>query len=330
MDDDDFGQGTFDLDIDLVLGVDLDQLCRDRLLRLLKNGFRARTASRKRPEPEPKVARAIGLNSLQDADEHDLREAVRVLSAWLRSPSEIPEPAQRSGYARPDGVGQLPGPRCVKKALVPQTCGLCNEPIKPGDATGRVRPLRPPLHRAFEPMGWLCQHCLFDRRNTPRRRDVLIRFFHHLLNSSAVGLNSHECQVLHTWMNSGPVLESTAWKQDPLDATLIRLATSVAEDKTNTWIAFPTSVTILRALRAGDSTDTDASLLNDVLHHVAEWETNPAGVDHRRYGTGVAYRQQVLKRTTRPTFLSALGGPFYLHKANDPAEAAAETETAQD
>ncbi|MFF3730760.1 hypothetical protein ACFYXM_10685 [Streptomyces sp. NPDC002476] len=44
-----------------------------------------------------------------------------------------------------------------------------------------------------------------------------------------------------------------------------------------------------------------------------EWQTNPHGVEIRRYGTGPHYRAQVLKVTGRPTMLSERGGPFDLH-----------------
>ncbi|WP_052499833.1 hypothetical protein [Streptomyces vietnamensis] len=328
-DDAEFGQGSFDLSIDLLLGIDLARLRRDRLCDLLEKGLAMRQAIRQRPDPQQKVARAIGLNKLQGLDEHDLREALRVLDSWFREPSEEPPPARRSRFDRPTGVGQLPVPRCVKKALATQACGLCADPIKPGDEIGRMRPLKKPRNGGFPMMGWLCRHCLFDRRETPRRRDLLIRFFHHLLNTSAVGLNARECDLLHTWLTSGTARSSQAWRDDPLDATLVRLATSVTEDKPNTWVAFPTSVTILKALQTAETEGPDTCLLADVLQHVQEWDTNPQGVDHARYGTGVAYRQQVLARTTRPTFLSDLGGPFFLHKAPDPADEDTETASAE-
>ncbi|MET9954456.1 hypothetical protein ABZ135_23335 [Streptomyces sp. NPDC006339] len=335
MDDD--GQGTLDLGIDLLSGADLDSLSpeqylrlleevdltllsRGRLRQLLDSGIRARLRVRKRPAPEPRIARAVGLPHLQKADEHDLREAVRVLVGWLRNPDQAPEPAQRSRYSRPKGVGRLIGPRCVKTALTADVCGLCNDPIKAGDDMGRFRPPKPPLAREFVAMGWLCRHCLFDRRHAPRRRDVLLRFFHHLLNASAVGLNAPECGALLTWLTDSGTQQSEAWKQDPLDATLVRLATSVQEDKPNTWIALPTSITILRTLRAAGNDPADADLLEDILQHVADWDTNPCGIDHRRFGTGVRYRQEVLRLAPRTTFLSELGGPFYLHKANEQAE----------
>ncbi|MFJ1958728.1 hypothetical protein ACIOGT_39570 [Streptomyces microflavus] len=140
-------QGTFDLDVDLLQGVDLSRFTEPRLHQLLEAGFRVRLADRKRPAPEPKVARAIGLNTLHGADEHDLREALHVLAAWLRNPSETPPPAKRSRFNRPEGTGQLPAPRRLATALAPRTCGLCNDPIKTGDDMGRFRRLKPPLDR---------------------------------------------------------------------------------------------------------------------------------------------------------------------------------------
>ncbi|MFD9047827.1 hypothetical protein [Streptomyces zaomyceticus] len=323
-DDDAFGQGSFDLGIGLLFNMDLNSLRAPRLRDLLERGLAMRQAIRQRPDPQQRVARAVGLNQLQNLDDHDLREALRVLDAWLRAPSEEPAPARRSRFDRPTGVGQLPVPRCVRAALVDQTCGLCADPIKPGDEIGRMRPLKKPRNGGFVMMGWLCHHCLFDRRETPRRRDLLIRFFHHLLNTSAVGLNARECGLLHTWLAGGAAQSSQAWLADPLDATVVRMATSVAEDKPNTWFAFPTGVTILKALQAAGTEGPDARLLADILQHIDEWDRNPQGVDHTRYGTGVAYRQQVLTRTSRPTFLSELGGPFFLHKAPDPTDEEAE------
>ncbi|MGY3341110.1 hypothetical protein ACVW0K_007303 [Streptomyces filamentosus] len=329
-DDDDFGQGTFDLGIDLLLGVDLNSLSDARLRDLLARGIATRQAVRQKPDPVKKVARAIGLNDLADLDRHDLHEALHVLDAWLQDPSTEPAPAQRSRFDRPSGVGQLPVPRGVKKALLPQTCGLCGDTVKPGDDIGRFRPLKKPGNGGFVLPGWLCRHCLFDRRESPRRRDVLIRFFHHLLNTSAVGLNARECGLLHTWLTNGTAASSPAWKADPLHATLVRLATSVDEDKPNTWIALPTSTTVLRALQFAEPDGPDAILLGDVLQHVEEWDTNPQNVERRRYGTGVRFRQEVLRTTPRPTLLSRLGGPFFLHKAPDPAEGGTEEETPQD
>ncbi|WP_444971598.1 hypothetical protein [Streptomyces sp. SAI-25] len=267
------------------------------------------------------------MNTLHGADEHDLREALHVLAKWLRNPSETPPPAKRSRFDRPEGTGQLPVPRCLTTALAPRACGLCNDPIKTGDEMGRFRRLKPPLDRAFIPMSWLCRHCLFDRREQPRRRDLIIRAFHHLLAGSAVGLNPKECAVLHTWLDNPAIRQTPAWQRDPLDATMVRLATSIAEDKPTTWIAYPTALTALHSMAAAETGRSETRLLQDVLQHVTEWDTNPSGVDTRRYGTGTPYRQQILRTTARPTWLSELGGPFFLHKFLDPAEDEAGEET---
>ncbi|AJE80500.1 hypothetical protein SLNWT_0124 [Streptomyces albus] len=318
--DDEPGQGAFDLDIDLLKAIDLDSLTKERLSQLLEAGLRTRFALRKRPAPEPKIAHAVGLNTLQGADEHDLREAVHVLDAWLRAPAETPQPAQRSRFERPEGTGQIPAPRCLKKALIPRTCGLCHDPIKAGDDIGRFRQLKAPLEQAFVPMGWLCRHCLLDRRDRPRLCDLLLRFFHHVFAISAVGLNPAECALLHTRLDDTTVRKTAAWQRDPLDTTLVRLATSVAEDKPTTWIAYPTALTALRAIASGSTDHAEADLLADILQRIDEWEINSPDVNRRRYGTGIAYRQQVLRQTPQATFLSDLGGPFYLHKSVDPVD----------
>ncbi|MFJ3601119.1 hypothetical protein ACIPRU_32150 [Streptomyces sp. NPDC090126] len=108
---------------------------------------------------------------------------------------------------------------------------------------------------------------------------------------------------------------------------MVRLATSIAEDKPTTWIAYPTVLTALTAMAATETEHTETGLLQDVLQHVTDWDTNPSGVDTRRYGTGTPYRQQVLGTTARPTWLAELGGPFFLHKSFDPAEEETSEET---
>ncbi|MEL5957451.1 hypothetical protein AADR41_22275 [Streptomyces sp. CLV115] len=83
----------------------------------------------------------------------------------------------------------------------------------------------------------------------PRRRDVVLRIFHHLFASSAAGLNSYECDALRTWLTETEVpTASTAWREDPLDTTLVRLETSVTEGKGTKWIAVTTARTIITAL----------------------------------------------------------------------------------
>ncbi|MEV6532795.1 hypothetical protein AB0M86_24940 [Streptomyces sp. NPDC051639] len=167
-------------------------------------------------------------------------------------------------------------------------------------------------------MGWLCWHCLVGRRQQPRRRDVLLRVFHALFAGlEGVGLNAHECAVTLEWLTEDPALEgSKPWTADPLDKTLVRLRTSVADQRPTTWLSAQTAHTIVAVLHEAPAspatTAQDADTLAALVQHLAEWATNPAAVPSSRYGTGWRYRRQLLSLTCHPTVLSRQGGPFHL------------------
>ncbi len=55
-------------------------------------------------------------------------------------------------------------------------------------------------------MGRLCRRCLYERRDKPRRRDVLLRILHQLFAGISVGLNGFECNVLLAWLTEDPAL----------------------------------------------------------------------------------------------------------------------------
>ncbi|MFE3770816.1 hypothetical protein [Streptomyces sp. NPDC059122] len=181
--------------------------------------------------------------------------------------------------------------------------------------------MRAPKDPRFVPMGWLCRHCLYERRDQPRRRDVLLRVFHQLFAGSAVDLNAFECEVLLVWLTEHPaVADSTPWLKAPLDTTLPRLQTSITEAKARTGIAFPTAVTVIDVLREAPGSPAERELLAAIAQHLDEWQHNPQHVEVRRHGTGIPYRRQVLKSTSHPTTLSARGGPFDLHTSPAPID----------
>lgn len=242
---------------------------------------------------------------------------LRVLGCWLGDTASYVTPAARPRVVRPEGMEQLPVPRVVKDAHQDMACGLCGDPVKTGELVGRTRtPKDLAVHR---PMGWLCAHCLYTRRQTPRRRDVAMRAFHALFAGSAVDLNAYECQVLLTWLTEDPACAaSSAWHADPLENTLTRMATSVAEKKAATWIAVPTFHTITAVLHQAPSSPAEQEMLNALAQHLTEWTDNPQGVERRRYGSGPRFRARVLEVTCRPTLLSRQGGPFDLHHAPAP------------
>ncbi|MDA5279920.1 hypothetical protein [Streptomyces sp. Isolate_45] len=300
---------------------EIDVLHGPALRRTVEAGISGVAAATGRPaeKVQSKLAKSTGVKVLQAADDDDLRECLHTLRVWLNDPSSNKPPVHRPRVQRPEGIGQLPVPRTVKQASTDGSCGLCADPIKSGDLVGRTRD--PKDSRLHVPMGWLCQHCLYERRHKPRRRDVLLRIFHHLFAGSAVDLNAYECGVLFTWLTEEPgLVSSESWQKDPLDSTLARLRTSQEEGKAGTWIAVPTACTIVGVLRAAEAPATvspaDSALLDAIAQHFEEWATNPEGVESRRYGSGPAFRAQVLAVTTHPTVLSERGGPFDLHHAS--------------
>ncbi|MFF1690772.1 hypothetical protein [Streptomyces sp. NPDC058254] len=274
-----------------------------------------------------RLLRNLRLKTLREADAHDLREGVREFQSWTANPNGYRTKAQPVRVGRPSGSGQLPYPRTTKLALSDTLCGLCGDVVRAGALIGRMKPPSKRIHTA---MGWLCRHCLYARREVPRRRDVLVRMFHHLLAFTGVEFNDHEAQVLLDWLTADPTIAaSSAWRDDPLETTLARLETSITEEKAATWLSEQTALTIVEALHSAPGTDADAALLRAISQHRVEWETNPQDIDHSRYGTGVPYRVEVLARTAHPTLLSRAGGPFDLHHAPPPETEEATDETGE-
>ncbi|MFE1173059.1 hypothetical protein [Streptomyces sp. NPDC058773] len=276
-----------------------------------------------------RLAKTVGIKDWAAADEADLGEALRVLRRWLNAPDSYAPPAPKPRVKRPEGIAQLPVPRMLKPAHADIACGLCSDPVKAGDLIGRFR--TPKDARTYAAMDWLCHHCLYERRHTPRRRDLLMRIFHHLFAGSAVDLNAFECAVLLVWLTEHPgFADSAPWLKDPLDTTLTRLQTSITEGKAHTGIAFPTAVTVIAVLREAPvqaGTPAERDLLDAIAQHLEEWQHNPQQIEARKYGSGIPYRRQVLKSTSHPTALSARGGPFDLHTAPAPTDPQASDES---
>jgi hypothetical protein len=279
-----------------------------------------------------RILKLLNLPRLADADDHDLREILRELRICLQEDRRTYRTRLRrvTRVDRPGGIGRLPRPRLVKAASAPGTCALCSDDYTTGDLIGR-----PPFTEAlpYVPIGWLCWHCLVQRRQQPRRGDVLLRIFHALFAGlEGVGLNGHECGVLLNWLTEEPALAtSKPWAADPLDNTLTRLRTSAAEANPATWLSAQSAHTIVAVLQeapASPSATLQGGVMLDALvQHLAEWETNPAGARGAQFGTGWRYRQRVLELTAHPTVLSERGGPFHLFQCRvNPSGQLVETE----
>ncbi|UNZ21372.1 hypothetical protein [Streptomyces sp. 891-h] len=257
-------------------------------------------------------------------DDHDRRQAVRQLMAWSVDAAELQSRKKRHKPVsqRPAGVAcRLPRHARVTWACSEMVCGLCADPVPVGDLVGRM----PTPAFYYQPMGWLCTHCLYLRRARPRLRDVLLRVFHHVFVGSGIGLNSYECAVMLSSLEEDPAAPRTvAWKSVPLDGVLVRLRTSLREEKHTTWLSMADGLTMVAVLRetaaARSTTEREIELMEAILQHVEEWRANAYKVEARRFDTGPRYRQESLARTTRPTVLSKLGGPFDLHQCAPGAE----------
>ena len=265
---------------------------------------------------EIRIRKLFKVKALREADLHDLRAMLREMRVWIGRPAVFRTPAPRSAkVSQPEGAGRMARPRVTKRAIEDTVCGLCTDPVAAGELIGRMRGT---VAAPYEVTGWLCQHCLYQRRATPRRRDLLVRIFHDLFTGQGVGLNAPECALLLTWLTEDPAArDSAAWKGEPLDGTLTRLQMAVQEGKEETWLALATTHTIAALLQElpGRATEpADVDLLAAITQCRDEW-TYPQHLEHTRFGTGAGHRRFLLDSTTRPTALSRCGGPFDLHQA---------------
>ncbi|MEW2132013.1 hypothetical protein [Streptomyces sp. NPDC005435] len=265
-----------------------------------------------------RILKFTNLPRLADADDHDLHELMWELQACEREGRRGYRARLRriTSVPRPGDIGRLPRPRWAKAATAAGLCQLCGDAYARNAMIGRAK-WGSELASLYVPMGWLCWHCTVNRRDRPRRRDVLLRLFHGLFAGDGIGINGHESRVLLEWLTEKPALAtSKPWTSDPLDETLARLRTGASERKPIVWLAETTARTIVSVLQEPASRGTlsapDDELLSSVVQHLAEWATNPAGVPHSRYGTGHRFRQRVLAVTENPTLLSRSGGPYFL------------------
>ena len=276
---------------------------------------------------EVRLRKLFKVKSLREGDLHDLRAMLREMRVWIGRPAVFRTPAPRSAKVlQPEGAGRMARPRVTKRAVENTTCGLCTDPVAATELVGRMRGT---VAAPYEVTGWLCQHCLYQRRASPRRRDLLVRIFHDLYLGQGVGLNAPESALLLAWLTEDPAArESTAWKSEPLDGTLTRLEMAATEGKEETWLALATTHTIAALLQELPGTSTppaDVDLLDAITRCRDEW-AYPRRLEHARFGTGPGHRRFLLDTTTRPTPLSRCGGPFDLHQAvPTPEQTAAES-----
>jgi hypothetical protein len=208
---------------------------------------------------------------------------------------------------QPVEPGGLPAPIHTKTAAADTSCSLCTAPVAAGELIGRMpRPRQP-----FTAMGWLCAHCLSDRRVKPRLTDVALRVFHHIFSgSSTTPLNAAEARTLHDALTQ----TSPQPEDEHLNQAITALREGVNTDDPAMLLRYYPARAAVAALPAAypDLPAADEALLTAVADHLRQWQDNPNGPDKKEYANGVQWRQAILTASATPTALSQRGGPFWV------------------
>lgn len=149
-------------------------------------------------------------------------------------------------------------------------------------------------------MGWLCAHCLFDRRVKPRLTDVLLRAFHHVFSGSTIiPLNTVEARVLCEALSQAPAEA----EDEGLREAIAALHAGIDAGDPTTLMSDHLVVAAVEALRtAVPGMDARyASILAAVAEHLAQWQHNPDGLGQDQFASRVEWRQAVLRTSSTPT-----------------------------
>ncbi|MFJ1756565.1 hypothetical protein [Kitasatospora sp. NPDC088134] len=289
-----------------IAGLDLKEARVEIALRV---GVLSKVVGEPIPFVQVRINDAVGAPTREDMDQDQARDALRQVQQWLNSPATyhrpVAEPVQEPPAAWAPGI--LPAPTETRPAAAAATCDLCADPVPQGTLLGRLPKQRTP--QGFR-LGWLCGHCLTDRRLKPRRRDLVLRIFHATFLGSGIRLNMYEAEALAAW------LEETAGHSDAdqppacapeVTGTIARLREVVAAEH-GTMLSLDVAQAIVEQLRTVAAPASEQEVLDAVAQHFQEWSSGgPIAV-----GTRWSGRRDILLQTPRPTLLSARGGPFSL------------------
>jgi hypothetical protein len=258
-------------------------------------------------EPIPYVQQRLndwmGVATRAEAPDDLLRDAIMQAAAWLADPDlyyvyVTPQPVEPGG---------LPAPVHTKAAAAESACNLCTAPVAAGELMGRMpRPRQP-----FTAMGWLCAHCLYERRAKPRLTDVALRVFHHTFSgSSTTPLNAAEAKTLHDALTR----TSPQPEDEHLNEAITALREGVDTDDPAMLLRYYPARAAIAVLPAAypDLPAADKALLTAVADHLRQWQDNPNGPDKEQFANGVQRRQAILAASATPTPLSQRGGPFWV------------------
>ncbi|ANW22651.1 hypothetical protein [Streptomyces clavuligerus] len=253
----------------------------------------------------------MGAATRADADDEQLREGIRQAQDWVHHPGTYQEHVRGAeAEVEPDG---LPEPMRTRTAPADSSCHLCTTPVAAGELVGRIHQ---PRGRGFATLGWLCAHCLYDRRSKPRRLDLLLRLFHQLFAGGGVRVNAAEAEVLLTWLLAAPAAELPQAELEALPEVFVVLQRAVEAREPVTPLSYygarAAIGTLHHAKVAAGGAEREAVVLDAVVQHLAEWQANPQGLEPEYYRGRRAWRSAILEETEQPTVLSQRGGPFFV------------------
>ncbi|MEU5980399.1 hypothetical protein [Streptomyces sp. NPDC047315] len=250
----------------------------------------------------------MGVHARADADDEQLREGIRQAQDWVHHPNTYRDHVRATtAEAAPGGI---PEAMRTRPAPADSSCHLCTTPVTAGELVGR---LHQPRGRQFATLGWLCAHCLYDRRAKPRRLDLLLRLFHHLFAGGGVRVNAAEAEVLLSWLLTSPAAVLAQPEAEALPELLATLQRAVEAQDPVTLLPYRgvlAAVDTLHHTGSAGITEREAVVLDAVVQHLAEWQTNPQRLDSAHYRSRTAWRHAILDQASRPTVLSQRGGPF--------------------
>ncbi|MFI9206298.1 hypothetical protein [Streptomyces sp. NPDC053048] len=248
----------------------------------------------------------MGVERRSEAGDEQLREGILHAQAWVQAPASYREHLRA---AQAEVVpGGMPEPMRIRPARAESTCNLCTSPVGEGDMVGR---LHAPAGRRFARMGWLCTHCLYDRRAKPRRLDVLLRIFHQTFSGDGVRLNAAEAEALLRWLLEA--LPPAEADQEAAQEAITALGHGIDNQETSLLLRYEPVQAVVRTLHQTaipEAADPPNAVLNAVAQHLAEWRANPQRLDPAHYPSRTAWRRAILEQTAQPTVLSQRDGPF--------------------
>ncbi|MEW1699438.1 hypothetical protein [Streptomyces sp. NPDC091278] len=295
------------VDLSAPVDEDPDTLHGPELRKLLTTyvGPLARMSGEPIPSTQIRLNNWMGVYQRGEASVEQLRDAIVQARTWLKDPGSY----RAYIHPEPPGPGGLPAPVQTKNAAADTSCVLCAAAVAAGELVGRLpRPREP-----YVPMVWLCAHCLFDRRTSPRLADVVLRVFHHTFSgSNTTPLNTAEAAVLLEVLLPIPLTGDDEHLQEAISVLRRGLDDADPVMSLSYYPARAAVSALHAAARPLDALSGDVPVLAAVTQHLDEWHHNPQNIGKDAYRSRTLWRQAVLKATPAPTVLSRQGGPFWV------------------